>query len=82
MKTEAANVKRIIVEREDGTSEVITRGLIADYSEIPDADEGEVKFDLCGLTGHDIGMIVMTMLELGARLGMFGNTEQKEDDAE
>lgn len=82
MKTEAANVKRIIVEREDGTSEVITRGLIADYSETPDAEEGEVKFDLCGLTGRDIGMIVMTMLELGARLGMFGNTEQKEDNAE
>lgn len=82
MNMQAANVKRIILEREDGTSEAITRGLIADYSEATDTREGEVKFDLCGLAGRDIGMIVMSMLELGAKLGMFSDTEQKEDDAE
>lgn len=82
MDIKAANVKRIILEREDGTTEVITRGLIADYSESSDNTEGEVKFDLCGLAGRDIGMIIMSMLDLGARLGMFDNTEQKEGDTE
>ena len=48
MGRSASNVKRIILEREDGTTEIITRGLIADYAECSDGETGEV--------GQQLGM--------------------------
>ena len=80
MDMKASNVKRIILEREDGTTDVITRGLFADYSECADTDTGTVNFDICGLAGRDIGMIVMSMMDLGVRIGMFGDTSKEDDD--
>lgn len=81
MGRSASNVKRIILEREDGTTDVITRGLIADYNECAETETGEVHFDLCGLSGKEVGMVVMSMLQLGQQLGMFDEGD-KEDDAE
>lgn len=81
MGRSASNVKRIILEREDGTTEIITRGLIADYAECSDGETGEVHFDLCGLSGKEVGMVVMSMLQLGQQLGMF-DVSDEEGDAE
>lgn len=82
MKLEAADVKKIILEREDGTMDVITRGFVADYSRDADADTGVAHFDICNLYGSDVGMIIASMLKLGAELGMFGDLCANEEDEE
>lgn len=79
MSRSASNVKRIILEREDGTTDVITRGLIADYTECAETDTGEVHFDLCGLSGKEVGMVVISMLQLGQQLGMFDVSDEEGD---
>lgn len=77
----SANIKRIIIERDDGTTDEMTRGLVADFTECPADGDGTVSFDICGLGGKDLYNIVMCVVELGYNLGFF-NDEKKEDDAE
>lgn len=81
MNRSAADVKRIIIEREDGSTDVITRGLIADYTECVESKTGEVHFDICGMGGKEVGMVVMSMVQLGQQLGMLAESDE-EDDAE
>ena len=59
------NVKSIILTYEDGSTEIVYKGLVANY--IGDT----VTFNMVGMGGMDLAMIVESVLELGDRLGLF-----------
>ena len=80
MERSASNVKRIIIEREDGTTETVSRGLIAYYSACTDSESGTVNFDLCGLSGKDLGFIVLSIMQLGTQLGMFADNSEEDEE--
>lgn len=73
---EEKTVRKIMVEYEDGSISTIEKGLLARYDE----DGGEtatVTFEMVGMAGKDLLMVVFSMMQLGERLGFFkGRTEE------
>lgn len=67
---EERTAKCIRIEYEDGTTEDITKGFAARYSESD--GKGTSTFDMVGMSGKDLEMLVFSVIELGAKLGLFG----------
>ncbi|WP_206458668.1 hypothetical protein [Anaerovorax sp. IOR16] len=67
-----AEIKKITVENTDGTIEVISKGLVANYS---DGEDNTVTFNMVGIGGKDLYAIVMSMVSLGEQMGFFGDKE-------
>lgn len=80
MDMDAKNIKRITIEREDGTVDVLTRGLVADFREAGDDEEGVVNFDICGMSGKDLVPIINAMIQLGYQIGYLRDEEEASDE--
>lgn len=72
--SEEREVKRIVLEYNDGSTEIIEKGLATRFIE---HENGEVtaSFDMVSIGGQDLYMVVMAMLELGNRMGFFKGTQ-------
>lgn len=76
---EDKTVKRITVEYESGETRTIEKGLLARYKD-DDGETATVTFDMVGVAGKDLLMVVMSMVQLGERLGFF--KDGPEEDTE
>ncbi len=67
---EERTVKDITLTYDDGTTEVIEKGLVTRFIE---HDDGEVtaSFDMVSISGKDLYMVVTAILQLGDRIGYF-----------
>lgn len=74
------DIAKIILEREDGTQEIITKGFVADYTVSSDGKEGTVAVDMCGMGGKDLQMIILSMVELGFKLGIIDPNQDGEEE--
>lgn len=78
MMENKSGVKNIVLKHEDGTTETINRGFLASYDER--AEEGIVTFQMVGMSGRDLAMIVQSVIEFGFRSGLLPEIPDIEED--
>lgn len=63
--------KKHPVEYNNGETTKITKGFIADFSDVNEAEETvNVTFEMCNIEGKDLEMIILSVLNLADELGM------------
>lgn len=71
--------KRITVEYEDGSIKELDKGLVFSFED--EAEEtAHIVAELINMDGRDLYTVVSAAMELGAKLGMFGDREDAEDE--
>ncbi len=71
---EERTAKRIVIEYEDAPAREIPKGFVAQFTENDDTVTS--TFDMVGMSGKDLEMLVLSVIELGAKLGFFGKEYQ------
>ena len=72
---EGRTARRISIEYEDAPTREISKGFVAQFTENDD-DSVTAAFDMVGMGGKDLEMLVLSVIELGAKLGLFGKEYQ------
>lgn len=72
---------KITVTYEDGTTKEVERGLVWQLTDIPEEGKVDITAEMVSMSGKDLFAIVNVALEIGMRLGMFGNPNEMEDEA-
>lgn len=68
---EDKNIKKITVEYDNGETTEITKGFIAGFSDVNEAEETvNVTFEMCNIEGKDLEMIILSVIKLADKLGM------------
>ena len=70
---EERSVKNITLTYDDGSTEVVEKGLVARFIEHNDGDS-TAQFDLVSIAGKDLYMVIMAMLQLGDKMGFFNGS--------
>ncbi|MEA5084372.1 MAG: hypothetical protein VB018_09480 [Lachnospiraceae bacterium] len=69
------NVAKITLTYEDGTDKVIDKGFVAQFN--GEGDQLTMTFDMAGIKGEDLRLIVVGVMQLGMKLGFFGEDEKE-----
>lgn len=72
---EERTAKRIVIEYEDAPTREIAKGFVAQFTENDD-DTVTSTFDMVGMSGKDLELLVYSIIELGMKLGLFGKEYQ------
>lgn len=68
---EENRIKKITVEYDNGEKTEITKGFIAGFTDVDEAEEtAKVTFEMCNIAGKDLKMIILSVLNLADKLGM------------
>lgn len=71
--------KRITVEYEDGSIKELGKGLVFSFEN--EAEEtAHIVAELVNMAGRDLYAVVSAAVELGMKIGMFGDREDAEDE--
>ncbi len=73
---EERTAKRIVIEYEDASTREISKGFVAQFTENEGDDTITSTFDMVGMSGKDLEMMVLSVMELGMKLGLFGKEYQ------
>lgn len=77
-----ADIKNITLNYDDGTKKVIEKGFVTTFEtdeEMIETDEDknvEVNFNFVHISGREIQVVIESCLQLGIKLGMFGDKEE------
>lgn len=69
---EKKEIRRLIVEYEDGTTKEIEKGFTARV------DNNNVSFDMVNMENSDLSILCLSVLEMGDKLGIFEGLEDVE----
>lgn len=69
---EERTVYRIVIEYEDAPTREISKGFVAQFTENDGDDAVTATFDMVGMSGKDLEILVFSVIELGVKLGFFG----------
>lgn len=72
--SEERTVKNITLTYEDGSTEVVEKGLVLSFTEHEDGNV-TAGFNMLSITGKDLYMVVMAMMQLGDKMGFFDKEE-------
>lgn len=73
---EERTAKCIRIEYEDGQTQEISKGFVAQFTENEDDDTVTYTFDMVGMAGKDLEMLVLSVIDLGVKMGLFGKEYQ------
>ncbi len=73
-----SEVKNIILEYEDGSTETISRGFLANYDD--QGEQGTVTFQMVGMSGRDMAMILRSVIEFAFQSGLLPELADDEED--
>ena len=73
---EERTAKRIVIEYEGAPTREISKGFVAQFTENEEDDTITSTFDMVGKSGKDLEMLVLSVMELGMKLGLFGKEYQ------
>ena len=73
---EERTAKRIVIEYEGAPTREISKGFVAQFTENEEDDTFTSTFDMVGMSGKDLEMLVLSVMELGMKLGLFGKEYQ------
>lgn len=71
--------KRITVEYEDGSIKELGKGLVFSF-ENEAKETAHIVAELVNMAGRDLYAVVSAAVELGMKIGMFGDREDAEDE--
>lgn len=71
---------KITVTYDDGSVKELEKGLVFHLEEKPAEDQVQITADMVALSGQDLFTIVTAAVDLGMKLGMFGETEGADDE--
>lgn len=72
--SEERTVRNITLTYEDGSTEVVEKGLVLSFTEHEDGNV-KARFNMLSITGKDLYMVVMAMMQLGDKMGFFNKEE-------
>lgn len=77
MENQEKDLKRFVIEYEDGTVREVNKGFLCAME--PGADDDVTfTYDMLGISGGELKLLVGGMLQLGMKLGMFEHGEEEE----
>lgn len=76
--TEEKDIKKIIIEYDDGSKEEIEKAFVGIYNEDDISGEVNVTFKFSKFSGKDLYLFVSSAIELGKKMGFF-NTGVKNE---
>lgn len=71
---------KITVTYDDGSVKELEKGLVFHLGDVQDNGNIQITADMVALSGQDLFTIVEAAVELGVKLGMFGDTEAADDE--
>lgn len=79
MENQEKDLKRFVIEYEyeDGTVREVKKGFLCTMEPGED-DDVTFTYDMLGISGGELKLLVGGMLQLGMKLGMFGHGEEEE----
>lgn len=69
-------IKNIVVNYDNGETEVIEKGLAIYFDEIDD-ESIKAHYRMCNIKGSDLQLIVDSVMALAEKLGMFGEEDEE-----
>lgn len=79
---QSANTKNIIVKYDDGTSDVLGKGVAIRLEDAPEEGRVNISMDMLKITPNDLRLVIISMLEFGEKLGLFHKANDDEEEAE
>ncbi len=73
---EERTAKRIVIEYEGAPTRETSKGFVAQFTENEEDDTITSTFDMVGMSGKGLEMLVLSVMELGMKLGLFGKEYQ------
>lgn len=77
MENQEKDLKRFVIEYEDGTVREVKKGFLCTMEPGED-DDVTFTYDMLGISGGELKLLVGGMLQLGVQLEMFGHGEEEE----
>ena len=77
MENQEKDLKRFVIEYEDGTVREAKKGFLCTMEPGED-DDVTFTYDMLGISGGELKLLVGGMLQLGMKLGLFGHGEEEE----
>lgn len=74
------SVEKITLTYDDGSQREISKGFIADVTKNKLEGSDNITFNLVGISDSDLELIVYGVLEFAKKIGMFGDTEDADDE--
>lgn len=72
------NVTNIVIKYDDETEREIKKGAVVEYNS--DGEKANLGFEFKDCNGKDLVNIVYGVMEMGANMGLFNESERDEDD--
>lgn len=69
------NATKITITYDDGSVKELEKGLVFHIEEKPNEEQVQITADMVAMSGKDLFTVVTAAVELGMKLGMFGDTE-------
>lgn len=79
---EGKDISKIVLCFEDGSTREIDKGFIAKIEPAEQGGQTEITFNMIGISGNDLKVIIGSMVELGLKFGMFDGGEDDEEDCD
>lgn len=78
---EDKDLVKITLLYDDGSSREVDKGFICSMSPSEEYDGSvEFIFNMCNVSGAELKTIIMGMVQLGERMGMFDDSESEGDE--
>lgn len=71
---------KITVTYDDGTTKEVEKGVVWQLTDIPEEEKIDITAEMVSMSGKDLFTVVNAAVEIGMRLGMFGNPNEMEDE--
>lgn len=68
---EDKNIKGFTVEYEDGQNKSFEKGFMVEIKENESGKDATVTFNMCGINGQDLYLIISSVIQLGNQIGFF-----------
>ena len=77
INTEENHVEKIIVKYEDGTESEILKGVVI-TDNVNEDESHHLVFEFVNTTGEGLANIILGVVELGTKMGLFDGLEEDE----
>ncbi|QHI73802.1 hypothetical protein [Aminipila terrae] len=65
------DIKSFTVEYEDGEKKSFEKGFMVEIRENVGAEDATVTFNMCGIGGQDLYLIISSVIQFGNQIGFF-----------
>ena len=78
MNESEKEIGKIVIHYTDGSTSEISKGFIANIEDSKTEGKSTITFEMVGISGRDLVTVVEGVVQLGMRMGMFGDSESDE----